>query len=85
MAKHSSANLAVMVAEGRCAWSVFSMQSETPVANVETIGAWPAKATPSEAMVVKLLSMDDRPLAEVEVETQLSPLEFSWLVHRLQH
>ena len=76
MAKHLSANPAVMVAEGRCAWPVFSMQAETPVANVETIGAWPAKATLSEATVVKLLSMDDKPLAEVEVETQLSPLGF---------
>ena len=85
MVKHSSAKPAVMVAEGRCAWPVFSAQAETPVANVETIGAWPAKATLSEATVVKLLSMDDKPLAEVEVETQLSPLEFSWLVHRLQH
>ena len=75
----------MMVAVGCCTWSVCSMQTETPVANVETIGAWPAKATLLEATVVKLLSMDDKPLAEVEVETQLSPLEFSWLVHRLQH
>ena len=85
MVKHPSAKLAVMVAEGRCAWPAFPAQAEAAVANVEAIGAWPAKVTPLEATLVKLLSMDDKPLAEVEVETQLSPLEFSWLVHRLQH
>ena len=77
MAKHSSAKPAAMEAEGRCVWPVFATQAETPVANVEAMDAWRAKETPSEAMVVKLLSMDDKPLAEVEVETQLSPLEFS--------
>ena len=61
------------------------MLAETLVENVETVGSWNATATLLEATVVKLLSMDDKPLAEVEVETQLSPLEFSWLVHRLQH
>ena len=57
------------------------------MANWGSIGAWPAEATPPEAALAKLISMEDEPLAEVEVETQLlnSPPELSWLVHRRQH
>ena len=87
MVEHSSAKPAVMVADGRCAWPAISTPTEAAVANLGSIGAWPAEATPPEVALVKQISMEDEPLAEVEVETQLfiSPLELSWLVHRLQH
>ena len=81
---------AVVEAEGCCVSPDFEAQAETPMAKVETTSARrPKVETLSEAKMVNLLEdtetlANDKTLAQLVVEAQLSPLEDSSIVQSWQ-